>query len=139
MGNTTTFNFESVNHDFTKHQVLVKDNVYQKEWRNESLLNTFQYSSSNDQKLLRGELASYLYEIDPGIGYWTCEYDFVLIEIKNTQKYKEHRRKSLKLVKYCPNVPVGCKFVPVILDIDFKVNKVLYLDRLNHYKLRIRQ
>ena len=138
MGNTTTFNFESVNHDFTKHQVLVKDNVYQKEWRNESLLNTFQYSSSNDQKLLRGELASYLYEIDPGIGYWTSEYDFVRIELKNIQKYKEHRRKSLKLVKYYPCVLEECKVVPVILDIDFKVNKVIYLDRLNQYKSRIR-
>lgn len=134
MDNAINLNYEKVNFDFTDLPVLVKRNVYEPEWCLTTLYQVLNLSQTEKYRILRKKLTTSLYSTDASFGYWTTGYDIVKIELKNTRQYKEIRRRELNLVKYFPNQHIGSRNGIVVIDIDFKVYKKMYLDQLNNYK-----
>ena len=131
---TIKLNYETVSFDFANFQVLTKNNAYDTKWRKVTLIRALSLYNTEEHQSLRRKLTNTLYRIEPGIGFWTSEYDIVKIELKKPDKYKEIRRRELNLVKYFPSENIILGNGIVVLDIDFKKYKTLYLDQLNNYK-----
>lgn len=129
--------FKQIQFDYTNFPVLTKKNAYESEWRQETLIEALKVGQTEEYRSLRRKLIKSLYSLDPSIGYWTAEYDHVKIDLKNARQYKEIRRRELKLVKYFPTENIELGYGIVVLDIDFKVYKSLFLDQVNSYKTRI--
>lgn len=134
MDNTVKLNYENVNLDFTDFPVLVKGNVFEKDWQQITLFQALNLCQTEKYKELRKRLSASLYRTDPNCGYWNTDFDLVRIELKNNRQYKEIRRKESIIVKYFPLKHIGSKNGIVVLDVDFKVYKSLYLDQVNNYK-----
>lgn len=129
--------FKQIEFDYANFPVLTKRNAYDPEWRQETLIQSLRLGKTEGHRSLCRKLTKSLYHIDPDIGYWTSEYDIIQIRLKNPNKYKEIRRRELKLVKYFPGENIVLGYGIVVLDIDFKVYKSLFLDQLNSYKTSI--
>lgn len=130
-----TLHYESVNFDFTNQPILTKNNVYEKRWSNTTLFDFLQYSQNPDHQTQRKHIASLLYDIDPSFGGYDC--DDIKIICKDKEAYKNYRRSHLILVKYFPSNQNGSKKGLVIIDIDFKNIKGLFLSRLDNLKSKI--
>ncbi len=129
--------FKQIQFDYTNFPVLTKRNAYDPEWRQETLIQSLQFGRTEEYRTLRSKLTNSLYRLDPDIGYWTAEYDHVKIDLKNTRQYKEIRKRELQLVKYFPSENIVLGYGIVVLDIDFKVYKSLFMDQVNSFKTRI--
>lgn len=127
--------YESVNFDFTNQPILTKNNVYENRWSNTTLFDFLQYSQNPDHQTQRTHIASLLYDIDPSFGGY--DYDDIKIICKDKEAYKNYRRSHLNLVKYFPSNQNGSKKGLVIIDIDFKNIKGLFLSRLDNLKSKI--
>jgi effector-binding domain-containing protein len=126
--------FKQIEFDYANFPVLTKSNAYDTEWRQITLIGVLNLAQTEEYRSLRRKLSNSLYRIDPGIGYWSTEYDIVKIGLTNPDKYKEIRRRELNLVKYFPSDNIELGKGIVVIDIDFKNYKTLYLDQLNNYK-----
>ena len=130
-----TLNYESVNYDFTYHPILFKQNAYKPRWINTTLIDFLRYSQNPAHQTQRKHIASLLYDIDPSFGVY--DYDDVKITLKDKVAYRNYRRSHLNLVKYFPSNQNGLKKGFVIIDIDFKIDKEFFLNRLNNFKSKI--
>mgnify|MGYP005989357137 CR=1 FL=1 len=135
MKKVKTLNYESVNFDFTNQPVLMKQNVFNKNETETTLIEALRSSQDKEYKSLRNHLTNIMYEIEPDFG--GIHSEDIRISIRNIKEYKESRRKNLKLVKYFPSTEIHSQMGYVVLDIDFKNIKELFYSTLLTFKTAI--